>query len=79
MRLFSLAPFFLRRMMAELAEIQRAGQRVDRRTLAGYALLGGLSAIVAGYGLWWAVSAGPGGAGPGGPGPGGAGPGGAGG
>lgn len=52
MRLFSLAPFFLRRMMAELAEIQKAGQRVDRRTLAGYALLGGLSAIVAGYGLW---------------------------
>jgi ATP-binding cassette subfamily B protein len=57
MRLFSLAPFFLRRMMAELAEIQRAGQRVDRRSLAGYSLLGGLSAIVAGYGLWWAVSA----------------------
>lgn len=57
MRLFGLAPFFLRRMMAELTEIQRAGQRVDRRSLAGYGLLGSLSAIVAGYGLWWAVSA----------------------
>ena len=57
MRLFRLGPFFLRRMMAELAEVQQAGQRVDRRSLAGYGLLGSLSAVVAGYGLWWAVTA----------------------
>jgi ATP-binding cassette subfamily B protein len=57
MRLFRLGPFFLRRLMAELAEVQRAGQRVDRRSLAGYGLLGSLSAVVAACGLWWAVTA----------------------
>jgi ATP-binding cassette, subfamily B, bacterial len=56
-RLFRLAPFFLRRMLDELTAIQRAGQRVDRRSLAGYTLLAGLSAVIAGTGLWWAVSA----------------------
>lgn len=56
-RLFRLAPFFLRRMLDELTAIQRAGQRVDRRSLAGYTLLAGLSAVIAGAGLWWAVSA----------------------
>jgi ATP-binding cassette, subfamily B, bacterial len=56
-RLFRLAPFFLRRMLDELTAIQRAGQRVDRRSLTGYTLLAGLSAVVAGAGLWWAVSA----------------------
>jgi ATP-binding cassette subfamily B protein len=55
-RLFRLAPFFLRRMLAELAAVQRAGQRADRRTLAGYSLLGGLSAAIAGAGLWWAIA-----------------------
>ncbi|HET7018613.1 MAG TPA: ABC transporter ATP-binding protein [Streptosporangiaceae bacterium] len=57
MRLFRLGPFFLGRMLKELEELQQAGQRADRRSLAGYGLLGSLSAIVAGFGLWWAVAA----------------------
>lgn len=57
MRLFRLGPFFLGRMMAELAEVQEASRRMDRRSLAGYSVLGGLSAVVAGYGLWWAITA----------------------
>ena len=57
MRLFRLGPFFLGRMMKELERLQQAGQCADRRSLAGYGLLGGLSAVVAGFGLWWAVTA----------------------
>jgi ATP-binding cassette subfamily B protein len=60
-RLFRLAPFFLSRMLEELTTIQRAGQRADRRSLAGYSLLGGLSTVIAGLGLWWAVTAAAGG------------------
>jgi ATP-binding cassette subfamily B protein len=56
-RLFGLAPFFLRRMLQELFAIQRATQRADRRALAGYALLGALSTVIAGAGLWWVAVA----------------------
>jgi ATP-binding cassette subfamily B protein len=55
-RLFGLGLFFHRRMLDELRVIQRAGQRVDRRQAAVYSLLAALSAIVAGAGIWWAVS-----------------------
>jgi ATP-binding cassette, subfamily B, bacterial len=56
-RLFRLAPFFQRRMLAELATIQQAGRGVDRRSLAGYSVLGTLGAAITGAGLWWAVFA----------------------
>jgi ATP-binding cassette subfamily B protein len=56
-RLFGLSLFFGRRMLDELRAIQRAGQRVDRREAVVYSLLAALSAIVAGAGIWWAVSA----------------------
>jgi ATP-binding cassette, subfamily B, bacterial len=55
-RLFGLGMFFRRRMLDELRVIQRAGQRVDRRQAAVYSLLAALSAVVAGAGIWWAVS-----------------------
>jgi ATP-binding cassette, subfamily B, bacterial len=55
-RLFGLGPFFRRRMLNELRVIQQSGQRVDRRQAVVYVLLAALSAIVAGVGLWWAVS-----------------------
>jgi ATP-binding cassette subfamily B protein len=60
-RLFRLAPFFQRRILEELTAIQQAGQSVDRRALAGYSALDGLSAIIAGCGIWWAVYAAAGG------------------
>jgi ATP-binding cassette, subfamily B, bacterial len=56
-RLFGLGMFFRRRMLDELRNIQRAGQRVDRREAVVYGLLAALSAAVAGFGLWWAASA----------------------
>jgi ATP-binding cassette subfamily B protein len=56
-RLFGLSLFFRGRMLDELRAIQRAGQRVDRREAVVYSLLATLSAVVAGAGLWWAVSA----------------------
>ncbi len=56
-RLFGLDLFFRRRMLEELRVIQRAGQRVDRREAAAFSLLAALSAVVAGAGIWWAVSA----------------------
>jgi ATP-binding cassette, subfamily B, bacterial len=56
-RLFGLGPFFRRRMLAELRVIQRADQRIDRRQAAVYSLLAALAAVVAGGGIWWAVSA----------------------
>ena len=34
-----------------------SGQRVDRRQAVVYSLLAALSALVAGAGIWWAVSA----------------------
>jgi ATP-binding cassette subfamily B protein len=56
-RLFGLGLFFRERMLRELRAIQRAGQLVDRREAVVYSLLAALSAMVAGAGLWWAVSA----------------------
>ena len=49
-RLFGLGPFFRRRMLDELRAIQRENERVDRRELVIYSLLGTLSALVAGGG-----------------------------
>ena len=56
-RLFGLAGFFRGRMLDELREIQRAGQRVDRRVLAVSTALAAASAVVACGGLWWAALA----------------------
>jgi ATP-binding cassette subfamily B protein len=56
-RLFGLGLFFRGRMLDELRVIQRSAQRVDRREAVTYSLLTGLSAIVAGAGIWWAVYA----------------------
>jgi len=55
-RLFGLGPFFRGRMLAELRTIHRENERVDRRELVIYSLLGTLTAIITGVGLWWAVS-----------------------
>lgn len=57
LRLFGLGMFFRRRMLDELRVIHQAGQRVDRRQAVVYSALAALSAVVAGAGLWWAVSA----------------------
>ena len=57
LRLFGLGTFFRRRMLDELRIIHRAGQRVDRRQAVAYSALAALGAVVAGGGLWWAVSA----------------------
>lgn len=57
LRLFGLGMFFRRRMLDELRVIQRSSQRLDRREAVVYSALAALSAIVAGAGLWWAVSA----------------------
>ncbi len=56
-RLFGLGPFFRQRMLGELGTIQHANQAADRRQAMVYSLLAMLSALVAGAGLWWAVSA----------------------
>jgi ATP-binding cassette, subfamily B, bacterial len=56
-RLYGLGLFFRRRMLAELRAIHRSGQRVDRRQAVAHSLLATLSAVVAGVGIWWAVSA----------------------
>jgi ATP-binding cassette subfamily B protein len=57
LRLFGLGTFFRNRMLDELGEIQRSGQLADRREAVVYSALAALSAMVAGAGLWWAVSA----------------------
>ncbi len=56
-RLFGLGAFFRRRMLSELGVIQQENQRVDRRQFAACTLLQALSALVAGFGMWWAISA----------------------
>jgi ATP-binding cassette, subfamily B, bacterial len=56
-RLFGLDLFFRRRMLTELRVIQQSGQRVDRRQAVVYSLLAAAGAVVAGAGIWWAVSA----------------------
>jgi ATP-binding cassette subfamily B protein len=56
-RLFGLGGFFQSRLLTELRAIHRASQRIDRRALAvdtGLALLG---ALIAAFGLLWAVFA----------------------
>jgi ATP-binding cassette subfamily B protein len=55
-RLFRLGPFFQGRMLEELRAVQRENERVDRRELGIYTLLGTLTALVTGGGLWWAIS-----------------------
>jgi ATP-binding cassette subfamily B protein len=55
-RLFGLGPFFRNRMLDELRTIHRENERVDRRELVIYSLLGTLTAVVTGLALWWAVS-----------------------
>jgi len=60
-RLFGLGSFFRGRMLAELRAAQRENERMDRRELGVYTLLGTLSALVTGGGLWWAISAAAGG------------------
>ena len=55
-RLFGLGVFFRNRMLGELRAIHRENERIDRRELVIYTLLGTLTAIVTGVGLWWAVS-----------------------
>jgi ATP-binding cassette subfamily B protein len=54
-RLFGLGSFFRGRMLAELRTVQLENERVDRRELAVYTLLGALTALVTGAGLWWAI------------------------
>jgi ATP-binding cassette subfamily B protein len=56
-RLYGLGPFFQRRMLDELGAIHRSAQRVDRRQALAYSQLATLSAVVAGLGIWLAVSA----------------------
>ena len=56
-RLFGLGGFFQRRLLAELRDIHRANERVDRRALAVYTGLALLGALIAAGGLWWAVFA----------------------
>jgi ATP-binding cassette subfamily B protein len=56
-RLYGLGPFFQRRMLDELGTIHRSAQRVDRRQALAYSQLATLSAVVAGLGIWLAVSA----------------------
>jgi ATP-binding cassette subfamily B protein len=56
-RLFGLGPFFRQRMLNELRVIHQSGQRVDRRQAVACSLLTAASAVVAGAGIWWAVSA----------------------
>jgi len=56
-RLFGLGGFFRRRLLAELGDIHRANERVDRRALAVYTGLALLGALIAAGGLLWAVFA----------------------
>jgi ATP-binding cassette, subfamily B, bacterial len=56
-RLFGLGAFCRQRMLNELRLIHQTGRRVDRRQARTCSLLAVASAIVAGGGIWWAVSA----------------------
>ena len=55
-RLLGLGGFFRGRLLGELAETQRASQRVDRRILASESVLAAISALVTAGGLLWAAS-----------------------
>ncbi|MCT2590616.1 ABC transporter ATP-binding protein/permease [Streptomyces sp. N2-109] len=56
-RLFGLGTFLKARMLGELGTVQDAERRVDRKDAAVQSSLAGLSALVAGGGLVWAVDA----------------------
>ncbi|MEV4755976.1 ABC transporter ATP-binding protein [Micromonospora sp. NPDC049559] len=56
-RIFGLGGFLHGRMRRELVGINSAERRLDRRTLLAQVALAGGSAVVAGWGLFWAVSA----------------------
>jgi ATP-binding cassette subfamily B protein len=56
-RLFGLGEFFRGRMLAELRTVHLENERVDRRELTVYTLLGTMTALITGAGLWWAISA----------------------
>jgi ATP-binding cassette, subfamily B, bacterial len=56
-RLFGLGDFFRGRMLAEQRQLQHASDLIDRKTLVGNIALTATSALVAGGGLVWAVSA----------------------
>ena len=56
-RLFGLGEFFKGRLLAELRDIQRANERVDRRALAMHTALAGLGAAIAVGGLLWSIFA----------------------
>jgi ATP-binding cassette subfamily B protein len=54
-RLFGIGAFLRARMMAERERANAAERRMDRRELGVQGGLTGLSAAVAGGGLWWAI------------------------
>ncbi|WP_307796803.1 ABC transporter ATP-binding protein [Actinomadura barringtoniae] len=56
-RLFGIGAFLRGRMMAERRRANEAERAMDRRELATQGGLTTLSAVVAGAGLWWAVTA----------------------
>ncbi|MFF3688574.1 ABC transporter ATP-binding protein [Streptomyces sp. NPDC002187] len=56
-RLFGLGTFLKERMLGELARVQSAERRLDRKDAATQSALSALSAVVAGGGLVWAVGA----------------------
>lgn len=56
-RLFGLGGYFRGRMLDELAEVQRATARINRRMLVSNTAMAALSALVTAGGLIWAVLA----------------------
>ncbi|MBQ1159494.1 ABC transporter ATP-binding protein [Streptomyces sp. A73] len=56
-RLFGSGPFFRNRMLSERRRANAAKRAVDRREVVAHVGLGALTAVVAGGGLMWAVSA----------------------
>ncbi|WUI03060.1 ABC transporter ATP-binding protein/permease [Spirillospora sp. NBC_00431] len=56
-RLFGIGAFLRARMMAERLRADDADRRMDRRELVAQGGLAAVSALVAGGGLWWAVTA----------------------
>ncbi|GAA2697891.1 ABC transporter ATP-binding protein [Nonomuraea recticatena] len=56
-RLFGLGDFLRRRVIGELGTMQAAERRLDRREALTQSALAGLSAVVSGAGLVWAVYA----------------------
>ncbi|MFE5332842.1 ABC transporter ATP-binding protein [Embleya sp. NPDC056575] len=56
-RLFGIGPVLRARMMGERRRANEAERRMDLREFVTQAALGALGAVVAGGGLWWAVTA----------------------